>query len=79
MEIPDQALIPGIYLAIFSLCICTFFPFSWSDELYTFRLEETSLLKSSALGAWVLYSFFYLQILIPGGIYAIKKGNIRLL
>ncbi len=78
MEIPDQALIPGIYLALATLFVSTYAHSPFLSTLYSYRLWESSLLGNSLLWAWVLYSFFYLQILIPGGIYALNKWNIRL-
>lgn len=43
------------------------------------ELDLTGMILSSLLGAWGLYTFFYLQILIPGIIYAYKQRKSRLI
>ncbi len=69
MEIPDQIMIPAIYLLIsipfFSLL------FSGYSE-YTFHTFHIST-YDRGIWAWVLYSFFYMQILIPGWYFFIKN------
>lgn len=73
MEIPDQMMIPMIYLLLaipfFSLL---FTPYS-GYTFHTFHIPTTDRLY----GAVFLYTFFYLQILIPGGYHLIKKRDWR--
>jgi hypothetical protein len=71
MEIPDQILIPAIYLLI----LIPFFQILFSGysdyTFHTFPIRITDRI----FGAWILYTFFYLQILIPGGYYLSKKRD----
>lgn len=73
MEIPDQALVPGIIL---SLIVLGFWAFSWDGKAIFFSyipyMDEWTILVYALLGAWALYTFFYLQILIPGAIHLIQ-------
>jgi prepilin signal peptidase PulO-like enzyme (type II secretory pathway) len=79
MEIPDQILIPWIYWYILLITLWWFYRdieslffdrFTYSGSYADFALDHII----SAIG---LYTFFYLQIVIPGWIYLLKKGKIR--
>lgn len=65
-EIPDQIMIPALYLTIFIPIL--FILFTWESE-YIFHIS----LQSKLLWSLVLYTFFYVQILIPGWLYLIKN------
>ena len=71
MEIPDQIIVPALYL----LLIIPFFSllFIWLDK-YTFHTFHISFFDR-LFWAMILYTFFYLQILIPGGWYLIRKND----
>ncbi len=79
MEIPDQIIVPGIYLyALFLIWALYFTPIEslfFDRSTYTGNIADFVLDHFTA--AWILYSFFYLQILLPGGWYLIKKRRIR--
>ncbi len=69
MEIPDQIMIPAIYLLIG-------IPFFWlifsGYNEHTFHTFPISI-YDRFIWAWILYSFFYIQILIPGWYFLIKN------
>lgn len=72
MEIPDQILIPGIIITLLLLWIWWisqeyqfFFSYEYYNSFHTFLTNHT-------LAAIYIYSFFFLQILIPGSIYLVK-------
>lgn len=73
MEIPDQLLIPAIYI----LLLIPFFSILFSGfseyTFHTFHIPTIDRLYS----AWILYTFFYLQILIPGGYYLLSRRDWR--
>jgi len=73
MEIPDQVMIPSIVWIIillvawfFSDIFHIFFDLGLYDSYKDFFLNHL-------LWAWFLYTFFFLQILIPWGFYLLKK------
>ncbi len=79
MEIPDQIMIPSI-LGYMGLLIASFyftgigyilfdrFAYEWSSWAFIF---------DHIIGAWILYTFLYIQILIPGGWYLARRGRMR--
>ena len=71
MEIPDQIMVPAISL----LLAIPFFSilFSWYSE-YTFHTFHISLFDR-LFWALILYTFFYLQILIPGIYYLMRNRD----
>jgi hypothetical protein len=71
MEIPDQIMIPIIYLLLAIPFISILF--SWYDW-YTFHTFHISLFDR-LFWSLILYTFFYLQIVIPGGYYLIQKKD----
>ncbi|MBP9779175.1 prepilin peptidase [Candidatus Gracilibacteria bacterium] len=79
-EIPDQIIVPGIYTALTLLILGYFYEgmqiffdiptYNIYDTYHTFMYDHIS-------GAIILYSFFYIQILIPGGFYLLKIKDIK--
>ena len=71
MEIPDQIMVPAIYILLtipfFSLL------FTWYSE-YTFHTFHISIFDR-LFWAFVLYTFFYIQILIPGWYFLIRNKD----
>ncbi len=71
MEIPDQIMVPALWLLLaipfFSLL------FTWYSE-YTFHTFHISIFDR-LFGAFILYTFFYIQILIPGWYHLIKNRD----
>ena len=77
-EIPDQIMIPGIILILVLLLGSLYFP-GW-EAIFFDRWTYTNIEKlvvDHLLWAWILYSFLYIQILIPGIIHCLKgkKGK----
>ncbi len=75
MEIPDQILVPGILITLWILLIwyieekyVIFFDIGIYQNFHTFLTDHI-------LAAILVYSFFFLQILIPGSIYLIKHNR----
>ena len=73
MEIPDQIMIPGI-IAILLIFILGYFFDSWNfyfdvNTYSTYQAFFTDHMRAAVF----LYTFFFLQILIPGGYYFLKK------
>ena len=79
MEIPDQIMIPGIYGYLLLLVISIFYTplenIFFDRSTYTGGIIEFVL--DHIVWATILYSFLYLQILIPGGWYLLRKWRIR--
>lgn len=71
MEIPDQILVPSIYML---LCILWLFPdiIFPNHTFHTFLIDK-NITKNHLLWWLIIYTFFYLQILLPWGLYFIKK------
>ncbi len=71
MEIPDQMMVPVIYLLLaipfFSLLFSSYTGYTF----HTFHIPITDRLY----GAFFLYTFFYIQILIPGGYHLAKNKD----
>lgn len=72
-EIPDQIMIPAILITIISLGL----PLFWSDyifffDYYSYKNFHTFLTDHIIAAIWV-YSFFFLQIVIPWTYYLIKN------
>lgn len=76
MEVPDQVMVPWIYLYLI-LIIWSFYIDGWQLYLFDSSTYESAkgLLLDHISAAIILYSFFYIQILIPGMIFLIKKGR----
>lgn len=69
MEIPDQIMVPAILTLLL-------IPFFWllfvgytNYSFHTFHISTSN----RAIWAWLLYTFFYIQILIPGWYFFIKN------
>lgn len=71
MEIPDQILIPAIYILLLIPFISILFSGYSEYTFHTFHIRITDRL----MWAWLLYTFFYLQILIPGGYYLMSRWD----
>jgi hypothetical protein len=76
MEIPDQIIIPGILITVITLFLpyitqssgVFFYDYLSYDTFHTFITDH--------IFAWIsLYSFFFLQILIPGTMFFFKKWD----
>lgn len=77
MEIPDQIMVPGIYWTILLLVASIYLPeYTLSFDLYTYDTFHTFLIDHISW-AVILYSFLYLQILIPWGLFLLKKKDIK--
>lgn len=74
-EIPDQIMIPGIYFILLLFVV-------WYYNNSFLLLKDTNLtfhtyINDRILWAFSLYTFFYLQILIPWIYFLIKKSDIK--
>lgn len=78
MEVPDQIMIPGIYLYLLFLIVWFFIPtvVPWIFDSTTYS-NITALIQDHLLAAFFIYTFFYIQILIPGSIFLLKNGRIK--
>jgi hypothetical protein len=68
MEIPDQILIPGIYGSLLMLILSGISP-QIENILFdrmTYIVGIHDYIWDHLIGGWVLYTFLYLQILLPG-------------
>ncbi|MDD2693981.1 MAG: prepilin peptidase [Candidatus Gracilibacteria bacterium] len=78
MEIPDQIMIPGIVGYILLIILGYFSPemrtLIFDSNTYT---DYSTLIFDHIRAAVIIYSFFYLQILIPGGFYLLRKKKSR--
>lgn len=75
MEIPDQILIPGIIVTLVLLYVWylgeeyrLFFDYYSYESFHTFLTDHL-------LAAIFIYSFFFLQILIPASVYLVRKNR----
>ena len=74
MEIPDQIMIPWIF-GYFLLLLLSI-PLANLETIFFDRysfINMSSLILDHLYAAIWIYTFFYLQILIPGSVYLIKK------
>ncbi len=74
-EIPDEIMLPAIFLVFVSLFIGYY-----NEDLSVFFDKDTyptfhTLIIDHISSAILLYSFFFLQILIPGGSYLLKRKD----
>lgn len=79
MEIPDPIMVVWIY-GIFILML-----FSWISWINWFLFDEStytdifSYIHDHIQAAWILYTFFFLQIFIPGSLHLIQKKHYKTL
>ncbi len=73
MEIPDQIMIPTIYILLLIPFLSLLF--IWYSE-YSFHIFPIPTIDR-LMGAVILYTFFYLQILIPGSIFLIRNKDYK--
>jgi prepilin signal peptidase PulO-like enzyme (type II secretory pathway) len=76
MEIPDQILVPGIWISLILLIFASG-TLSISDHTFHTDTNTESILSDHIWAAVAIYSFFYLQILIPGVIHCIKNNQTK--
>lgn len=69
MEIPDQIMIPALWLLIGIPFLSLLFVGYTEYTFHTFHIPT----YDRFMGAWILYTFFYIQILIPGWYYLVKN------
>lgn len=77
MEVPDKALIPAIYGYTALILLSIFLGYDgllFDQESY---IWDRDFLIDHFLWALLFYTFFYIQILLPGGFYLLKKGRYR--
>lgn len=79
MEIPDQIMVPSI-LGYIGLLISSFY-FTGMEYIlfdgFAYKWTPWELVSDHIIWAWILYTFLYIQILIPGGWYLAKRGRMR--
>ena len=73
MEIPDQIMVPAIYLLLLIPFLSLIF-IGYSE--YVFHMFDISIFDRFN-GAIILYTFFYIQIFIPWGYYLLRKKDYR--
>lgn len=77
MEIPDQIMIPWIVITLLLLLAW----FAWDEYIifhdYSSYQDFHTFLTDHIIAAVVMYSFFYIQILIPGGLFLIKQKRFQ--
>ncbi len=71
MEIPDQVMVPILYLLLWIPFLSLLFTGYSEYPFHTFHITIGNRLAAAA----ILYTFFYLQILIPGGFFLLKKRD----
>lgn len=74
MEVPDQIMVPAIYGYLFLLLGSIVFP-TW-ETLFFDRVSfimMSDLIRDHMIAAICLYTFFYVQILIPGAIFLVRQ------
>lgn len=78
MEIPDNILIPWIFIIFILFILTYFFEGFWFMifDYVTYQWKDDFILDH-LLGAWYIYTFFYLQILIPWGIHLVRVRRFR--
>lgn len=77
MEIPDQIMVPAILITLIFILWGLF----WSEYAYFFDISSYhtfhTFLTDHISSAIFLYSFFFLQILIPGTLFLIRQQSYR--
>lgn len=79
MEIPDQILVPGIYWYLLLLCLSIFF---WTIgniffDRFTYPGGILEFVYDHLFAAWILYTFFYIQIFVPWSYYLLSRKRFR--
>lgn len=78
MEIPDQIMVPWILWLIILLWIIFFdHDIGGYTHDYSTYVDASSYVADHLFGALIVYTFFYLQILLPGGMYYLKKKQYK--
>jgi prepilin signal peptidase PulO-like enzyme (type II secretory pathway) len=73
MEIPDQIMVPAIYILLLIPFLSLLFV---GYNTYSFHIFPIPTMDR-IMWAVILYTFFYLQILIPGSIFLIKNKDYK--
>lgn len=78
-EIPDEIFVLWIFVNIFLLGLLFFSPLNGQEIFFNWHYSDTifSFLKDKFLGAWILYSFLFLQIFISGSIFFLKNQRYK--
>ncbi len=81
MEVPDEVLIPSAIFVFILLIITSIWNnlniFNYFQNFKNITLNIPIL--NAILGAFIIYTFFYLQIFISGFIYALKANNKKII
>lgn len=79
MEIPDQIIVPAIYIYLLLLIGSIFY--SPLEVIFFDRITYTGNIEDFVwdhlMAAWILYTFFYIQIILPGGWHLLRRGKMR--
>ncbi len=77
MEIPDEVILPSL-LVLFALLISdTWFGTHIFSHFRSFDVPtKFSPIADGLIASWIIYTFFYFQILIPGSIYAFQEKKL---
>lgn len=77
MEIPDEIVIPFIGFLLVNLLVNDAFaiPNGWTIVPHFLSITSPSSAWNGLLGSWAIYTFFYVQILVPGGVFAIRRNK----
>jgi prepilin signal peptidase PulO-like enzyme (type II secretory pathway) len=78
-EIPDEIIIPGFYIS-FLVLVGGFFAWDlriWLFDIPTYTEDYRGFFIDHMQWAWILYTFIFLQILIPGWAYLLKQKKYR--
>ncbi|MDD2516406.1 MAG: prepilin peptidase [Candidatus Gracilibacteria bacterium] len=78
-EIPDEIMIPGIFIAFIILLSDTFLSSNFFIGIKGFNGYLSIPIINGIVCSLIIYTFFYLQIIIPGGIFAIQTKKEGLL
>lgn len=78
MEIPDQIMIPWIYLYLLLLIVWLFIPsvLPWIFDYSTYTSIH-ALVQDHLFAVFFVYTFFYIQILIPGSLFLLKRRKTK--
>ncbi len=79
MEIPDEVLLPFIAILLLLLASDTWYSTHFFSHFQVFSSTPLSPILDWLLWSFIIYSFFYLQILIPGTRYAIKEKKLSII
>lgn len=80
MEIPDEVILPFLLILLGLLGLDTWYGTHIFSHFHSLTTPQVfSPIADGLIGSWIIYTFFYLQILIPGSIHAVREKKLPII